>query len=75
MHQVLTEGGRKLNHEPAGSQTTNDPDVDLPDKPRVLEFDPFFRPRARTEATNRSRYEPSCLIACTARGLSSVLHE
>ena len=57
-HQVLTEGGRKLNHEPAGSQTTNGTEVDLPDKPRVLAFDPFFRPRARTEATNRSRYVP-----------------
>ena len=40
-HQVLTEGGRKLKHEPAGSQTTTGTDVHLPDKPRVLAFIPF----------------------------------
>ena len=36
------EGGRERNDEPA--VPTNGTEVDLPDKPRVLAFDPFFRP-------------------------------
>ena len=52
----VLEGGRERNDEPA--VPTNGTEVDLPDKPRVLAFDPFFRPRARTEATDRSRYVP-----------------
>ena len=50
------EGERERNDEPA--VPTNCTEVDLPDKPRVLAFDPFFRARARTEATGRSHYVP-----------------
>ena len=52
--RVLMEGERERNDEPA--VPTNG--TDLPDKPRVLAFDPFFCARARTEATDRSHYVP-----------------
>jgi hypothetical protein len=55
--RVPTAGERERNDEPA--VPPNGTEVDLPNnKRRVLAFDPFFRARARTEATDRSHYVP-----------------